>query len=315
MAGQRTPGPLCVTTSWPIDDGTARRATSWPPRPVGAEAAFCPSQEFTQVDDGLELVLTPLQLAAIFNQETIEAGGSLKDRLWGAATAVGGALELVGAGALLLAPEPTTLTKVAGTALGAHGIDTATTGIRQVFSGRPETTLTANTAKSAATALGVDEKNAALIGLSVDIAVPLLLGLVGAARVLAIRRGAISLAAEEAAGGHTIARHVGRSEAQLRARLVAETRIRAATTFRSLSEAEEVVAKALRANKEAITAWSKTAATNARQTITYDAGKRIGFGVVRSTNAVQEMTRVAVVIQKVESNGRLYFVLTAYPKP
>ena len=312
MAGQRTPGPLCVTTSWPIDDGTARRATSWPPRPVGAEAAFCPNQEFAQVDDGLELVLTPLKQAAIFNQETIEEGGSLKDRLWGAATAVGGALELVGAGALLLAPEPTTLTKVAGTALGAHGIDTATTGIRQVISGKPETTLTA---KSAATALGVDEKNAALIGLSVDIGIPLLIGLVGAARVLAIRRGAISLAAEEAAGGHTIARHVGRSEAQLRARLAVETRIRAATTFRNLSEAEEVVAAALRANKEAITAWSKTAATNATQAITYDAGKSIGFGVVRSTNAVQEMTRVAVVIRKVETNGRLYFVLTAYPNP
>lgn len=54
MAGQRTPGPLCVTTSWPIDDGTMCRATSWLPRPVGAEAAFCPNQEFAVSGDGLE---------------------------------------------------------------------------------------------------------------------------------------------------------------------------------------------------------------------------------------------------------------------
>ena len=142
-----------------------------------------------QIDDGLEIVLTPIQLAAVLNGETIERSGTLKDRFWGAATAVGGALELVGAAVLLLAPEPTAVTKVAGAALGAHGLDTTATGVRQIVSGTPQRTITSEAAKSAAQVFGVDEKNAELIGLTVDIGVPMLLGVVGAVRVLAVRRG------------------------------------------------------------------------------------------------------------------------------
>lgn len=201
MAGQRIPGPLCITTSKPIDSGTLCRAASCPPGPIGFEAASVLPSDFAVQNDGLQVVLTPLQLAAIFNGETVENSASLEERLFGAATAVGGALELVGAAILLFTPEPTAVTKVAGAALGAHGVDTTTTGVRQILSGKPESTLTSDAAKSAAVALVIDDENAALIGLSVDIGIPLLLGLVGAARVLAIRRGAISLVAEEASGG------------------------------------------------------------------------------------------------------------------
>lgn len=315
MAGQRIPGPLLGTAGTPIDPGTLCRAATPLPGVTGVQASAVGASGFGPVDDGLEIVLTPLQLAAIFHGETIEESGSLKERLWGAATAVGGALELVGAAALWLTPEPTTLTKIGGAALGAHGADVATTGVRQIISGQPQTTLTSDAAKAAASALGADERNAALVGLTVDLGIPLLLGVAGAARALAVRRGAISLAAEEAAGGHTIARHVGRTEAQLRARLAAEPRIRAATTFRTLSEAEKFVAEALRANQAAITAWSSAAALGETKAFAHAAGQAVGFGVIRATGSVQQMTRLAVVIRKVQSNGKVYFVLTAYPKP
>lgn len=265
-------------------------------------------------DGGLEIVLTPMQLAAIFSNDTIEQQGSVEQRFWGAATAVGGALELVGSAVLLLAPEPTTVTKVAGAALGVHGADTAAAGIRQVISGKAETTLSSTAAKSAAIAFGLDEKNANLIGLTVDVAIPALLGVAGAARVLAVRRGALRLVAEEALGGHTIARHVGRTEAELRTRLFIDTRIGAATTFKTLTEAESVVAAALRANQVAIINWSKSAAVGAIKAFSYDARKFIGFGIVRGSNFTQQFARVSVVIRKIQSNGRAYFVLTAYPK-
>lgn len=315
MAGHRAPGPLCYTTSTPIDEGTMCRSTSQSPGPIVVSPIQIGLGAVGQAEDGLEIVLTPIQLAAIFNNETIEESGSLKERFWGAATAVGGALELVGAAALLLTPEPTAVTKIAGATLGAHGVDTTATGVRQIISGRPETSVTSDAAKSAALDFGVDEKNAALIGLTVDIGIPLLLGVVGAARALAIRRGAIRLAAEEAAGGHTIARHVGRTEAQLRARLAAEPRILAATTFQTLSNAEKFVAEGLRANQAAITAWSKTAALGETKAFTHLAGKVVGFGVVRGASGAQQMTRLAVVIRKIQTNGKIYFVLTAYPKP
>jgi hypothetical protein len=183
-------------------------------------------------DQGVQIVLTPIQLAAVLSGETIDEEAKLSNRLWGLGKLAAGALELIGAGGLLLAPEPTAVTKVAGAALGAHGLDTSSSALRQIVSGKDTSTLTAEAAKSLSSALGADPKTAELIGLSADIAIPLIAGGVGALRVIAVRRGGISLAAEEAAGGHTILKHVGRTEAQLRARLAAETRRPTALDFR-----------------------------------------------------------------------------------
>ena len=49
--------------------------------------------------------------------------------------------------------------------------------------------------------------------------------------------------------------------------------------------------------------------------IAHDAGRVVGFGVLRATNATVQMSRLALVIRKVSDRGRIYFVLTAYPKP
>lgn len=265
-------------------------------------------------EDGLEIVLSPLQFAAILENDSIEESSSLTNRFWGAATVVGGALEMVGAAALLLTPEPTTITKIAGGALAVHGADTTSTGIMQVISGRTHTTLTSQAVTAAAEALGADPETASNVGFAVDIAVPLVAGFAGAARAIAIRRGAISLAAEETAGGHTIARHVGRTEAQLRARLAQQASIPAASTFKTLQEAERAVAAALRANKDAIKIWAKTANPGQTKAFAHDAGRVIGQGVVRGTGQMVNMTKMVVVVRKVIVQNRVYFVLTAYPK-
>jgi hypothetical protein len=123
------------------------------------------------------------------------------------------------------------------------------------------------------------------------------------------------LAEEETAGGHTIARHVARTEEQLQARLVQQPKIPAATTFRTLREAEQVVAEALRANKSAIKEWAKVAGPGQTKAFTYDAGRIIGQGIVRGSPQMQSMSKVVVVLSKVISQNRIYFVLTSYPKP
>lgn len=266
-------------------------------------------------DEGLEVVLSPLQLAAVLENDSIEESSSLSNRFWGAAAVVGGAMELLGAAALFLTPEPTLVTKVAGGALAVHGSDATSTGIVQVITGRTRTTLTSQAATAAAEALGVDPRAAQTVGIAVDIAVPLGAGFMGAARAIAIRRGAISLASEEAAGGHTLAEHVGRTEQQLRARLARQPRIPAASTFGTLREAERVVSEALRANKYAIEQWAKLAPAGDKKVLTYTAGRVIGRGVLRSTNQIQNMSRVVVVIKKVVTQNRVYFVLTSFPTP
>lgn len=180
----------------------------------------------TTAREGLSIVLTPIQLSAILASENVSARETLTNRVWGGVKIVGGAVELMGAAALLAVPDPTLLTKAGGVVLGVHGSDTASTGLRQVWSGRDERTVTEQATAAAAKLLGANERQARRIGAAVDVAVPLIVAsIAGATRIASIRGGSISLAEQEAAGGHTIARHVGQTEAQLRARLLAEPRI------------------------------------------------------------------------------------------
>jgi Bacterial CdiA-CT RNAse A domain len=265
--------------------------------------------------EGLEVVLSPLQLAAILENDSIDQGSCLSNRFWGAASVVGGAMELIGAAALFLAPEPTTVTKIAGGVLAVHGADTASAGLTQVVSCQTRTTLTSQAVTAAAKALGADPATASHVALAVEIAVPIAAGFVGAARAVAIRRGAVSLAAEETLGGHTIARHVGRTEAELRLRLAQQPAIPAASTFVTLQEAERVVGAALRSNKAGIKAWAAAASPGQTKAFTYISANVVGRGVVRSTGKLMDMTNVVVVVRKVVARNRVYFVLTAYPKP
>lgn len=162
MAGSRIPGPTGVVQGELIDDGTLCRIATPLPGPVGAAAhGNWPSIDGSGA--GVDIILTPLQLAAVLDQESLSTESATSNRWWGAVSVLAGALELVGAGALLAVPEPTLVTKAAGGALGAHGIDTASTGVKQVLSGRSESTLTAQSMQAAAEGLGVDPKTAVLL--------------------------------------------------------------------------------------------------------------------------------------------------------
>ena len=266
--------------------------------------------------EGLSVVLSPVQLAAVLQGATVTTPEHRANRLWGVVTLVGGGIELIGSAALLLTPEPTMLTKVGGVALGIHGSDTAATGMRQIWTGEREVTMTQAAATAAARNLGASEETAGRIGVAVDILVPLVVAAgIGAARALAVRSGRISLAAEEAAGGHTIARHIGKTEAELRARLVAQPGIPAASTFRTLAAAEQAVSEGLRANASAIQTWAQGAAVNGTRAFTYAAGRPIGAGVVRSSGMMQPMSSLRIVLRKTAVAQKVYFVLTAFPVP
>jgi hypothetical protein len=58
----------------------------------------------------------------------------------------------------------------------------------------------------------------------------------------------------------------------------------AATTFRTLREAEQVVGQAVRANKTAIKEWAKLAGPGQTKAFTFDAGRIIGQGIVRGSS-------------------------------
>jgi hypothetical protein len=276
-------------------------------------------------DEGLRIILTPLQLASVFENETLVEGGTVANRLIGALRLLGCGVEMTAGGALLLAPEPTMVTKAAGGTLVLHGADQCVTGGRQVWTGRDERSFTERGASAVARELGAGRRTAQTVGTVVDIAVPVGAALLaGAARAASIRAGRISLTRHEAAagariGGHTVARHVGLTEAQLRARIAATAGLRrpppAISSFDDLATAERAVSRALQSHRTAIQSWATSARPGATKAWQYASRRQVGSGVVRATGTLQRMNKVRVVLKVERYNGMPYYVLTSFPVP
>jgi len=133
----------------------------------------------------------------------------------------------------------------------------------------------------------------------------------GHAPVMAAR----NLAEDEARGGHTLARHVGLTDDDLRARLRRERRISAASTWTDRATAERVVHAAIAGSAVRVERW--TARTGTRPNLALDyrgrSGNLLGRSLVRGARRAVECLDATIVLKWDEARGD-YFVLTAYPE-
>jgi hypothetical protein len=122
------------------------------------------------------------------------------------------------------------------------------------------------------------------------------------------------LAAAERLGGHTLARHVGRTDDDLRERLRREPNIAAASTYPDRPTAERVVAAALERSRRRVESW--TGRTGPRPNLALDyhgrSGQPIGRSLRRGDRDVRSCTD-AVVVLRWHPTGTIY-VLTSYPE-
>jgi hypothetical protein len=121
------------------------------------------------------------------------------------------------------------------------------------------------------------------------------------------------LSAHESAGGHTLAKHVGKSDDDLLARLAAEPGINASSTFATAADAESAVATVLAAKQAEITAW--LAGAGAKLPLNGNAGSGKGRSVAQGTNDVKDVTGVRVVLVRDHNLPTGYRVQTAFPQP
>jgi hypothetical protein len=268
--------------------------------------------------DGVRVVLSAPQLAAVLARQSISQTEMLSNRLWGGLQVVGGVLEMVGAGALCVLPEPTMASKAGCIVFGVHGSDTVATGLRQVWTGRDTATLTQRGTAKLAETMKASPDLANNIGLSLDIAVSAgAAGSIKAVRASGIMMGRISLEMHEAKagsglGGHTLLKHVGRTEAQLRERLVAEPKRTVVSSFTNKEMAEWAISETMRANAARIRNWIASAGAYSRLDMTHDVGRRVGYGVARDTGELASMSKVKMILLYQTYNGMPYYVLTAY---
>jgi len=123
------------------------------------------------------------------------------------------------------------------------------------------------------------------------------------------------LAVDEQHGGHTLARHVGRTDLELRDRLRRESHISAASSYVDRSAAELMVGLALERERGRLESWARRRGTRPNLVLHVDAprGPPIGRVLVRGASAAVPATSALVVLRwDVEAGD--FFVLTSYPE-
>ena len=279
------------------------------------------------MEDGLTIALSPIQLAAILSHHNLTEAETLGNRLLGGLELAVGSLELTGATALCLAPDPTLLTKAACVVTGAHSMDVINTAAERILTGRASQTATFQATAALAKQFGASEDTAWKIGLAVDIAVPFAPAMaIGAARIARVRMGQIRLMEHEAikglpGGGHTIAKHVGKTPEEMFSRIEkqrASGRIMQNVTvssFTSLEVAERSISQALKAYEWKISPWAGSlVSTEYRQLeFTYRFHQPIGIVITGGSPQVYKATMLKIVLVRKTYNNQPCYILTAYP--
>ena len=123
------------------------------------------------------------------------------------------------------------------------------------------------------------------------------------------------LAADERRGGHTLARHVWRSDDQLRQRLRDQPDISAASTYTDREAAEVVVAHVLETLANRVASWTgrRGSRANLALRVTNLRGPPIGRVLERGSRTPRPADDAVVVLKWVERT-RDFFVLTSYPE-
>jgi hypothetical protein len=119
------------------------------------------------------------------------------------------------------------------------------------------------------------------------------------------------LAADEARGGHTLARHVGKTDDELRARLKAEPDISAASTYFDADTAARVVAEVLSRKSDEVRKWGQRTGSRPNLVLRLDTGEPIGRSIRQGQSNAREVDSAVVVLRWTGSD---WYVLTSYPE-
>src|SRR5260221_4015953 len=107
------------------------------------------------------------------------------------------------------------------------------------------------------------------------------------------------LAADESMGGHTLARHVGRTDADLADRLQRERQISAASTYTDRATAERAVGAALASSARQLAAWENRSCRRPNLVLHYTerGGKPLGRSLSRGQSRPVPAFRALVVLR------------------
>ena len=118
------------------------------------------------------------------------------------------------------------------------------------------------------------------------------------------------LAVEEKRGGHTLSRHVGKSDDELRDRLRREPDISAASTYTDQDTAERTVGQAVRDERTKVTSWEKST-SHPNLVLRVTMPSTVGRSIRQGSSAAKDVKSAVVVLKW---SGQGWYVLTSYPE-
>ena len=116
---------------------------------------------------------------------------------------------------------------------------------------------------------------------------------------------------DEAAGGHVLRKHVGRTDDQLRERLEHERNISGASTYTDRATAEHAIGSAIAVSQDRIQRWLNRSGGRPNLVLDYDSQQPIGRTINRGDSQSRPCSHAVVVLKYVAPS---YYVLTSYPE-
>ena len=120
------------------------------------------------------------------------------------------------------------------------------------------------------------------------------------------------LSQDEAAGGHILRKHVGRTDEQLLERLGHERNISGASTYTDRAIAERAVGAAIAQSEDRIQRWFDRSGGHPNLVLDYDSDQSIGRTINRGETQSHPCSHALVVLKYDPPSG--YHVLTSYPE-
>lgn len=120
------------------------------------------------------------------------------------------------------------------------------------------------------------------------------------------------LSQDDEQGGHTLRKHVAKTDNELRQRLAREHNLSAASTYTDRESAERVVGTTLNLQRDKIQRWLDAGTEHPNLVLEYNAEKPIGRTLRRSSATSITCSRAVVVLRY--AGGGQYYVLTSYPE-
>jgi hypothetical protein len=126
------------------------------------------------------------------------------------------------------------------------------------------------------------------------------------------RSSGYDLGRDEQRGGHTLSRHVARTDEELRERLARERNISAASTWTDRQTAETAAGEALAAERGRVENWMQRGFPRANLALHYHAGRVIGRSLRRGDARSVDCFSAVIVLRA--EGPESFYVLTTYPE-